>query len=123
MRYFTHVKIDKLSNNKYKILSSNGRYHISKYQSPLQAAKKVFNNLNSNLNEEINFVILEITLNCKRTLYFYKGVKKKLDYPKEIYFKKHNKKIFINNSLLVEARNSNELGHSQVLRDWVEIIS
>ena len=44
MRYFTSAIINKLSNNKYDILSSSGRYHISKYQTPLDAAKKVFNN-------------------------------------------------------------------------------
>ena len=123
MRYFTNVIINKLTNNKYKILSSSGRYHISKHQTPLDAAKKVFNNFKINLKKEFNFVILEITLNSKRSLYFYKGIKVKLDTPKILFFKKYNKKIIINNNNFVKAIDSKELGHSQVLRNWVEVIS
>jgi len=123
MRYFTSAIINKLSNNKYDILSSSGRYHISKYQTPLDAAKKVFNNFKININQEFNFVLLEITLNSKKSLYFYKGIKVKLDTPKEIFFKKYNKKIIIYYNNLVKAINSKELGHSQVLRNWVKVIS
>ena len=122
MRYFKHVNIKKINDNKYKIINSHGRYHISKYQTPLDAAKKVFSNLVKDLEKEINIILCEITRDSNNSLYFYKGTKIKLDNPKNIYFKKYNKHIEIRYKNIVKAMSSKELNHPQVLRNWIEII-
>ena len=116
MRYFKYVELNKLNNNKYEIINENSnRYHISKTQSPLDAAKKVFSKISSNIGNK-KVILYETTHNSDKALYFYKGYREKLNNPKKIKFK--NREVLINYKNIVKACKKKELGHPQVLRYW-----